>query len=191
LDLQRNSLNQPFTRDRYPTAVRDHFLAILANPPAPTPARKKAATRHATRPAVAEWTIEPCTKVHERSEFSCGKPPLDDCIRSRMSQHEKERLGKTFVAPVLNQSKRTPHERRKIPDNLARLIWTIDFTPTELAALGGEWKRIGEEVSKELDHKPPTSLVSIHPDQTPANPQDHCITCLHHALVQKNRWKVL
>jgi len=47
---------------------------------------------------VAKWTIEPFTKVHDRSEFSCGKTPLDDFIRSRVSQYEKRRLGKTFVA---------------------------------------------------------------------------------------------
>ena len=130
MDLQRNSLNQPFTRDRYPTAVRDHFLAVLANPPAPTPARKKAATRHATRPAVAEWTIEPCTKVHERSEFSYDKPPLDDCIRSRMSQHEKERLGKTFVAPVLYQKQKLWRFCQDLSWQLPdfRLLFAASFT---------------------------------------------------------------
>ena len=47
---------------------------------------------------MAKWTIEPFTKVHDRSEVSCGKTPLDDFIRSRVSQYEKRRLGKTFVA---------------------------------------------------------------------------------------------
>ena len=49
-------------------------------------------------PAVADWTIEPFGKTHERSAFACGKASLDDFIRTRVGQYEKRRLGKTFVA---------------------------------------------------------------------------------------------
>ncbi len=47
---------------------------------------------------MADWTIEPFGKDHERSGFSCGRTSLDDFIRARVSQYEKRRLGKTFVA---------------------------------------------------------------------------------------------
>ena len=47
---------------------------------------------------MTEWNIEQLGKDHERSDFSCGKSSLDDFIRSRVSQYEKRRLGKTFVA---------------------------------------------------------------------------------------------
>jgi GNAT superfamily N-acetyltransferase len=47
---------------------------------------------------VVDWIIEPLAKSHERDGFSCGKPPLDDFIRTRVSQFEKRRLGRTFVA---------------------------------------------------------------------------------------------
>lgn len=47
---------------------------------------------------MAEWTIEPFAKGHERSHFACGRSALDDFIRARVSQYEKRRLGKTFVA---------------------------------------------------------------------------------------------
>ena len=47
---------------------------------------------------MTEWIVEPFGKQHERAAFSCGKPPLDDFIRSRVSQYEKRRIGKTFVA---------------------------------------------------------------------------------------------
>ena len=47
---------------------------------------------------MANWIIEPLAKRHERDSFSCGKPPLDEFIRSRVSQYEKRRLGRTFVA---------------------------------------------------------------------------------------------
>lgn len=42
--------------------------------------------------------IEPFDKSHDRSAFTCGKPALDDFLRTRVSQYEKRRLGKTFVA---------------------------------------------------------------------------------------------
>jgi GNAT superfamily N-acetyltransferase len=47
---------------------------------------------------VAEWTVVPFVKDHERADFSCGRSTLDDFIRARVSQYEKRRLGKTFVA---------------------------------------------------------------------------------------------
>lgn len=47
---------------------------------------------------MADWRIEPLDKAHDRSAFTCGKPSLDDFLRARVSQYEKRRLGKTFVA---------------------------------------------------------------------------------------------
>lgn len=45
-----------------------------------------------------EWRIERLGAAHERGEFACGKPPLDDFLRLRASQYEKRRLGRTYVA---------------------------------------------------------------------------------------------
>ncbi len=47
---------------------------------------------------MADWIIEPFGQAHDRSAFACGKPSLDDFIHTRVSQYEKRRLGKTFVA---------------------------------------------------------------------------------------------
>lgn len=47
---------------------------------------------------MANWTIEPFGKAHDRSAFSCGRKSLDDFIRTHVSQYEKRRLGRTFVA---------------------------------------------------------------------------------------------
>lgn len=47
---------------------------------------------------MVEWQVEPFGTRHERDAFTCGKPPLDDFLRARVSQYEKRRLGKTFVA---------------------------------------------------------------------------------------------
>lgn len=47
---------------------------------------------------MAEWSIVPLDRSHSRSEFDCGKPALDNFIRSLVSQYEKRNLGRTFVA---------------------------------------------------------------------------------------------
>ncbi len=63
---------------------------------------------------MAEIRIEPFTKAkHDRSSFSCGQPSLDAFLRTLVTQYEKRRLGRTFVAarfyakygfvPLLNQ----------------------------------------------------------------------------------------
>jgi GNAT superfamily N-acetyltransferase len=47
---------------------------------------------------MADWTIEPLRAAHERADFSCGQPALDTFLRTLVSQYEKRRLGRTFVA---------------------------------------------------------------------------------------------
>ncbi len=48
--------------------------------------------------AMADWQIESLDRSHLRSEFACGKVPLDEFIRSLVSQYEKRKLGRTYVA---------------------------------------------------------------------------------------------
>ncbi len=47
---------------------------------------------------MADWQIERLARHHERSGFSCGKPPLDDFILRLVTQYEKRNLGRTYVA---------------------------------------------------------------------------------------------
>ena len=48
---------------------------------------------------MAEIRIEPFSKAkHDRSRFSCGQPSLDAFLRTLVTQYEKRRLGRTFVA---------------------------------------------------------------------------------------------
>jgi GNAT superfamily N-acetyltransferase len=47
---------------------------------------------------MAEWQFEPLDRSHERQDFTCGKAPLDEFIRSLVSQYEKRKLGRTYVA---------------------------------------------------------------------------------------------
>jgi GNAT superfamily N-acetyltransferase len=46
---------------------------------------------------MADWQIERLDRSHERSGFSCGKPPLDDFIRNLVTQYQKRNLGRTYV----------------------------------------------------------------------------------------------
>ncbi len=41
---------------------------------------------------------------HDRTGFSCGKPTLDDFLRSFVTQYEKRRLGITYVAVAPGKS---------------------------------------------------------------------------------------
>src|SRR5262245_33479151 len=54
---------------------------------------------------MAEWVIERLARAHDRSEFSCGKPALDTFIRTLVSQYEKRRLGRTWVATETGQAR--------------------------------------------------------------------------------------
>lgn len=54
---------------------------------------------------MVDWIIEPFGKSHDRSAFTCGKPALDEFPRTRVSQYEKRRLGKTFVAVLQGEQR--------------------------------------------------------------------------------------
>ncbi len=47
---------------------------------------------------MADWRVERLGRPHHRSEFRCGKAPLDDFIHTLVSQYEKRNLGRTYVA---------------------------------------------------------------------------------------------
>lgn len=55
--------------------------------------------------SVSDWQMERLKNTHERGEFSCGKPPLDDFLRLRVSQYEKRRLGRTYAALFPGETK--------------------------------------------------------------------------------------
>lgn len=53
---------------------------------------------------MADWGIEPLAKSHDRASFACGMPTLDTFIRTLDGQHQRRRLGKTFVAVEAGQA---------------------------------------------------------------------------------------
>src|SRR5438093_94258 len=54
---------------------------------------------------MSDWTVERLEKSHERGEFSCGQPSLDTFIRNLVSQYEKRKLGRTYVAVRPNEKR--------------------------------------------------------------------------------------
>jgi ribosomal protein S18 acetylase RimI-like enzyme len=47
---------------------------------------------------MADWIIAPVNKTHDRSQFSCGHKSLDNFLRVLVTQYEKRRLARTYVA---------------------------------------------------------------------------------------------
>src|SRR5260221_2843066 len=54
---------------------------------------------------MADWQIERMGSGHEREEFCCGKAPLDDFLHALVTQYEKRKLGRTYVAVVAGEKK--------------------------------------------------------------------------------------
>jgi len=44
------------------------------------------------------WRLERLDRTHIRDQFDCGKPALDDFVRTLVSQYERRNLGRTYVA---------------------------------------------------------------------------------------------
>ena len=47
---------------------------------------------------MADWVIERLRPAHERAAFCCGTPSLDQFLHTLVTQYEKRRLGRTYVA---------------------------------------------------------------------------------------------
>jgi GNAT superfamily N-acetyltransferase len=46
----------------------------------------------------APWRIERLTDAHDRSGFSCGKPPLDEFLKNLAGQYDRRDFARTYVA---------------------------------------------------------------------------------------------
>jgi GNAT superfamily N-acetyltransferase len=47
---------------------------------------------------MTEWVIGQLAARHDRSQFDCGQPLLNDWLRLRAAQFERKRIARTFVA---------------------------------------------------------------------------------------------
>ncbi len=45
-----------------------------------------------------DWRIEPLAASHNRKDFDCGEPPLNDYLRQYARQHAASNVSRTFVA---------------------------------------------------------------------------------------------
>lgn len=52
-----------------------------------------------------DWVIEPLSRLHQKDTFCCGHSSLDNFIRLYVSQYEKRRLGRTYVAVPARQKR--------------------------------------------------------------------------------------
>jgi GNAT superfamily N-acetyltransferase len=52
-----------------------------------------------------DWQIRPLDRSHQRGEFCCGKAPLDEFLRSLVSQYDRRKLGRTYVAVLPGDTK--------------------------------------------------------------------------------------
>jgi len=61
--------------------------------------------------------------------------------------------------PSATTEKKNGHGRRKLPENLKRETEIVDIPESVKQATGGEWQKIGEEVSEKLDYSPSSLFV--------------------------------
>lgn len=54
---------------------------------------------------MTNWKIETLSRKHDRKDFHCGNESLDQFIHSLVSQYEKRRLGRTYVARETSSSR--------------------------------------------------------------------------------------
>lgn len=109
---------------------------------------------------VAEWRIERLKSTHERGEFSCGKPLLDDFLRLRVSQYEKRRLGRTYVTVFPGQAKVAGYYTlaagaipfANLPSDAAKRLPKHPVPVILLARLAVDQKARGQGLGKVLLH---------------------------------------
>ena len=60
---------------------------------------------------------------------------------------------------VVTTTTKKGHGRQKLPANLRREIEVVDVPEAVKLAIGGEWVKIGEEISEKLDYTPSSLFV--------------------------------
>ncbi len=81
-----------------------------------------------------DWVVEVLDRSHQRGEFVCGRNALDTFLQSLVSQYEKRRLGRTYVAV-------RPGKKR---------VWGY-YT---LASGAVSFKNLPQKASRKLPHHP-------------------------------------
>jgi transposase len=98
-------------------------------------------------------------QVHQLTKRLYG-PRADQLHPNQPSLFEEPPAGDAPVSPpptepeVVTTTGKTGHGRRKLPENLKRETEVIDVPDAVKQATGGEWVKIGEEISEKLDYTP-------------------------------------
>jgi GNAT superfamily N-acetyltransferase len=107
---------------------------------------------------MARWRIEPLARSHERAAFECGQPSLDEFLRTYVTQYEKRRLGRTYVAVVPGRSQVLGYYTlassavplRNLPAPLARKLPAHPVPVALLARLAVDLRCRGEGLGRHL-----------------------------------------
>src|SRR5262245_14608728 len=57
------------------------------------------------RSAPVQWGVERLGDTHDRSAFTCGKPPLDEFLQRLARQSDRRDMGRTYVAVLPGDTK--------------------------------------------------------------------------------------
>jgi len=107
---------------------------------------------------MSEWRIERLSRLHDRSAFTCGKPPLDDFIRRFVTQYEKRNLGRTFVAIRQDETRVEGYYTlasssvafEHVPEESARKLPKHPMPVVLLARLAVDCKAQGQKLGEKL-----------------------------------------
>lgn len=92
-------------------------------------------------------------------------PRADKLNPNQLSLFDEPASGDAPVSPppapstVVTTVKTKGHGRRKLPENLKRETEVVDVPDAVKQATGGEWVKIGEEISEKLDYTPSNLFV--------------------------------
>lgn len=105
------------------------------------------------------WRIEPLRKSHERSQFACGVPALDEYLARFARQNHESGIAKTFVAVGHDSPRRVlgyysvsagAIERENLPARAAKRFPGFPIPVARLARLGVDQEFQGRGLGEDL-----------------------------------------
>ena len=105
------------------------------------------------------WRIEPLGKSHERSQFACGVPALDQYLARFARQNHESGIAKTFVAAAPDSPRRVlgyysisagAIERENLPARAAKRFPNFPIPVARLARLAVDREFQGRGLGEDL-----------------------------------------
>ena len=113
----------------------------------------------------SDWEIRPLTREHDREEFRCGEPELDEFLSKYARQNQEKGIARTYVATKSGSSRvlgyftlRGGHlERAELPERAQRQLPRYPVPVAHLARLSvdqnAQGMRLGERLLLEALRK--------------------------------------